>query len=211
MTRYRSKKDSSIEAHVDSVSEKYGTTMLVYDTGEKTGTAFSISNSTLKRWWKKIDNDNPLDIDVDKVNEPYPEPEKQEYVPIPESVKEYEETKRMRRMGKNKNVDTPKDLETIAIKMGEKSIPIKKVNTGYISLIDRTKIKVLDSGIGILASADVGETLSKIGMQSRPCIESGTPFRFDISKNEDFEKALDAISNITLTDSRKTTKKRGDK
>lgn len=211
MIRYRSKKDSSIEAHVDSVSDKFGTTMLVYDTGEKSGTTFTISNSTLKRWWRKIDDDNPLDIDMDKVNEPYPEPKEQKYVPVPEAVKEYEEVKRMRRMGKNKDVDTPKDLENIAITLGEKSIPIKRLNKGYISLIDNTKIKVFNSGIGILASNTVGEALSKIGMTSRTCIEPGTPFRFDISTNEDFEKALDAISNTTLTDSRETTKKRGDK
>lgn len=180
---------------------------LFYDTGEKSGTTFTISNSTLKRWWRKIDDDNPLDIDMDKVNEPYPEPKEQKYVPVPEAVKEYEEVKRMRRMGKNKDVDTPKDLENIAITLGEKSIPIKRLNKGYISLIDNTKIKVFNSGIGILASNTVGEALSKIGMTSRTCIEPGTPFRFDISTNEDFEKALDAISNTTLTDSRETTKR----
>ena len=97
--RDQSKRDPDVTAELDCINED-GSASMVYLTGPKADTAFEVSESTFKRWWTKMEdektlnetqNNNPssvLNIDYDKVNEPYPEPKEQKYIPKPDSVVE---------------------------------------------------------------------------------------------------------------------------
>lgn len=187
--KYQSKKDPTIEAAFDFEDEKCKTTRLIYLTGEKRGTSFVIANTTLKRYWTPI-TDNPLHIDVEQVNKPYKPDVTPHYIPKPQSVIEYEE----RKMKKLADFDYIKDYDEFADELAKRNVVIKKVNAGYISLSDNTKIKILGKGIGILASEDWAEKFSKNGFIARPCIEKGTPFRFDICTEEDYLKMWDVFS-----------------
>ena len=97
--KYQSKKDTSSIASIEKTDEKYGTVLRKYLTGPDTGKTFSITNSTLKRWWKRVEDEeentsnNPLSIDIDKVNEPYHPDVTPRYIPKPKSVIEYEAKK----------------------------------------------------------------------------------------------------------------------
>lgn len=198
--KYQSKKDPTIFAAFDFANEKFNTTRLIYLTGEKKGTSFDVSNSTLKRWWRKVtdevqteevveEDSNPLNIDFEQVNTPYPEPKEKKYITKPQSVIEYEE-KKQRRVAQ---FDYPKDYEVFADMMAERNITIKKVNRGYISLPDSSKIKLLTLGIGILASTELAEKFVAKGFTSSPCIEKGTPFRFDVKNADEYEKMWEAL------------------
>lgn len=207
--KYQSKKDPSIIAAFDFEHEKFKTTRLIYLTGPKEGQSFEISNSTLKRWWKKLENEeveqnevqteevveaqpNPLNIDFEQVNTPYPEPKEKKYIPKPQAVIEYEEKKHKRVKA---DFDYPKDYETLADLFVENNIKMKKVNRGYISLPDSSKIKLLSVGIGILASTELAEKFTARGFQAKPCIEKGTPFRFDVKNAEEYSKMLEALAD----------------
>lgn len=58
---YSSKKDTEVKAVVISVEEKFGTVLIKYLTGDKTGKTANITTSTLKRWWKEIKENNDAD------------------------------------------------------------------------------------------------------------------------------------------------------
>ena len=89
--KYQSKKDTSIIASIEKTEEKYGTVLMKYLTGPDTGKTFSITNSTLKRWWKRVEDEeentsnNPLLIDINNVNEPYQPEVTPRYIPKPKS------------------------------------------------------------------------------------------------------------------------------
>jgi hypothetical protein len=207
--KYQSKKDPSIIAAFDFEHEKFKTTRLIYLTGPKEGQSFEISNSTLKRWWKKLESEtveqnevqteqvvetveNPLNIDFEQVNQPYHPEVTPHYIPKPQSVIEYEENKKRR---VSATFDYPKDYETLADLFAEHNIKMKKVNRGYISLPDNSKIKILAVGIGILASTELAEKFVAKGFSSKPCIEKGTPFRFDVKNQDEYSKMLGALAD----------------
>lgn len=204
--KYQSKKDPTITAAFDFENEKFKTTRLIYLTGPKEGQSFEISNSTLKRWWKKLESEpetvqpeevveaqpNPLNIDFEQVNTPYPEPKEKKYIPKPQSVIEYEERKHLRSRA---SFEYPKDYEALADVFAEYNIKMKKVNRGYISLPDNSKIKILAVGVGILASDELAEKFVANGFQAKPCIEKGTPFRFDVKNAEEYAKMLEALAD----------------
>ncbi|MBR4377283.1 MAG: hypothetical protein IKP50_00125 [Bacilli bacterium] len=207
--KYQSKKDPTITAAFDFENEKFKTTRLIYLTGSKEGQSFEISNSTLKRWWKKLESEeveqnevqkeevvetveNPLNIDFEKLAEPYHPEVTPHYIPKPQSVIEYEEKKHKRVKA---DFDYPKDYETLANLFAERNIKMKKVNRGYISLPDNSKIKILVVGIGILASDELAEKFVAKGFQAKPCIEKGTPFRFDVKNAEEYTKMLEALAD----------------
>ena len=193
--KYQSKKDPTIFATVDSYDEKYKTTILVYETGENKGKSINVASTTLKRWWRKVEDDNPLNIDMEQISKPYKPDVTPHYIPKPQSVIEYEENKKKARK-KVLDFTLPSDYEVFADMLANNSITIKRVNTGYISLPDNTKLKLLTNGIGILASNDVAEQLSKRGLPSKSCIEKGTPFRFDITNAEEYDKMWEALKDV---------------
>lgn len=187
---YTSKKDPKVTASFDFEDTKCNTTRLIYLTGEKAGTSFVVSNSTLKRWWTK-ESSSPIEVDMEEVNKPYKPDVTPHYIPKPQSVIEYEENKRV----KNKvDFTMPSSYEEFGDLLAEKGVIIKKVNSGYISLPDSTKIKLLRTSIGILASTEIAERFVKRGFKSKPCIEKGTPFRFDITTQKEYDMMLEALS-----------------
>ena len=192
--KYKSKKDPNVIVEYDGENEKCKTTRLKYLTGEKTGKTFDVANTTLKRWWSKIEekDENPLNLDYDKINEPYPEPKEQKYIPKPQAVIDYEENKIKKRAVCT--FDMPKDYEQFGDILAERGVELKRVNTGYISLPDNSKLKLLKTGVGILASTDLAEKLAKCGLKSKPCIEKGTPFRFDACNQIDYDTLLEVLS-----------------
>lgn len=201
--KYESKKDPTIIAAYDFENEKFKTTRLIYLTGPKAGQSFEVSNSTLKRWWRKLKDDevqtekvvetpsNPLNIDFEQVNQPYHPNVTPHYIPKPQAVIEYEESKKR----KVASFDFPNDYDTLANMMAERNVVMKKVNRGYISLPDNSKIKILTMGIGILASTELAEKFIARGFQAKACIEKGTPFRFDVKNADEYEKMWGALTN----------------
>jgi len=210
---YESKKNVGMKVKVvDKVSNGANTAyMLEYLPGyddSKTGHQFSISESTLKRWWKLVDvTEEPeeksvaeiLHLDMDKINEPYPEPKEQKYIPKPQSVIEYEE-KKTRARRKELDFELPKSYEEFADYLANNNIKIARVNTGYISFADSSKLKLLTSGIGVLASNDLGTLLAEKGLVSRPCIEKGTPFRFDAQHKDEYDALVYALQSLYKID-----------
>lgn len=200
---YRSKKDPTITASLDFENEKYKTVNMIYLTGPNKGKAFSISHSTLNLWWEE----NPLDekkcksilddIDMEKVNTPYPEPKFQAYIPVPQSVIEYESSKRRKQNREICMFEKPSDYEEFADLLAERNIRMKKVNKEYISLPDNSKLKLQAAGIALLASQTIGEMFINKGCQCKSCPEKGTPFRFDFKTQEDFDMMLEVLSNVS--------------
>ena len=196
---YQSKKDEEIKAQLDFENEKFKTVNMIYLTGPNKGKAFTITQSTLKRWWRKFEDNESIrktildSIDYEQVNTPYPEPKEQRYIPVPQSVIEYEESRSRR---KKCDFEKPKDYEEFGDLLGSKNVVIKKVNSGYISLPDNSKLKLLSEGIGVLASEELGEKLVNRGLTCKACIEKGTPFRFDIKTQENFDILIEVLSDV---------------
>jgi len=183
--QYKSKKTGEL-AHFDSKDEKYGTTTLVYDSGDKKGTAFQVTGSTLKRWWKKVDDSNEQestdeepksvsDIDADRINEPYPEPKEQKYIPKPEAVKEFEARKKRVR---GKYNDTLPDYETATNQLGK---VLKKINKGYAVFKNGSSLHRLNPAIVIFAEDQYREILEGLGLEAGDNSQDGArPYKFII-------------------------------
>lgn len=202
--QYKSKKTGEL-AHFDSRDEKYGTTTLVYDSGDKKGTSFQVTGSTLKRWWKKVDDSNEqtstdeelksvADIDVDKVNEPYPEPTEKKYIPKPEAVKKFEaRNKRVR----GKYNDTLPDYEGATEQVAK---ALKKVNKGYAIFKNGSSLHRLNPAIVIYAEEQYKEILEGLGLEAEDNSKDEVrPFKFVIKDvdtwNSFVEQALDEAEN----------------
>jgi len=189
---YRSKKKTDVTAKV--VKRPNETTVILeYVTGDEVGKTTSITTGTLARYWRKEKSvEEILDLDTEKINEPYKPDVKPHYIPKPEAVKEYEERKKKVKC----NFTLPTDYEDFADKLTDHDIALKSVNKGYIALADSSKLKLLGSGIGILASDKLGEEFVKKGFSSKPCIEKGTPFRFDIKTEDEYNTMYEVLASI---------------
>lgn len=199
---YRNKKDPTITASFDFEDPKFKTVRLIYLSGPDTGKSFSLNKLTLRDKWELVDDyvdkgtgmitgEKPWDYE--QINKPYPEPKFQQYIPVPKSVLEYE-AKKVRR--KQCGFEKPADYEEFADILALHHIKMARVNTGYISLPDTTKLKLQQLGIAVLATNEVAEKLTNVGMTCSACIEKGTPFRFDIRTKEDFDKLLEALQTL---------------
>lgn len=62
---YVSRKDNETLAKLVGEEEKYGTVMLEYVSGEKVGKSINITNSTLKRWWKPVEDTESVGVITD--------------------------------------------------------------------------------------------------------------------------------------------------
>lgn len=196
--QYKSKKTGEL-AHFDSKDEKYGTTTLVYDSGDKKGTAFQVTSSTLKRWWKKVDDSNEQestdeepksvsDIDADKINEPYPEPKEQKYIPKPEAVKEFEARKKRVR---GKYNDTLPDYETATNQLGK---VLKKINKGYAVFKNGSSLHRLNPAIVIFAEEQYREILEGLGLEAGDNSQDGArPYRFVIKDADTWNSFVEQV------------------
>lgn len=211
-TKYQSKKDPTVTALLISKNEKYHTVSMQYVTGDDKGKNFDVSLSTLKRWWKKMDDDNvtenvensvpandtldgnvehitPIEdtIDMDVVNQPYHPDVTPHYIPKPDSVVEYENNKRKRKF----NEDLP-DYETICETFNEF---LKKRNASYIRFKDGKGSTIFRKGqyIDIYATEELLEPLTRAGLTSSVNKDKDRPFHFRVSTMEDYDKAKKAI------------------
>ena len=75
MKLYESKKDSSVQAKLVQQNKKFGTVIIEYVTGDNVGKNISISEATLKRWWR---NAGEVEETSETAEEVAPEPEKKE-------------------------------------------------------------------------------------------------------------------------------------
>ena len=192
--KYQSKKDPEIIAAFDAANDKYNTTRLIYLTGENSGKSFDVSNSTLKRWWKKVEDEvteettNPLNIDMEQVNEPYNPKVTPHYIPKPQSVIEYEEKKK-----KKFNSDLPK-FEEITENFGEFLSKINETSQ-YIKFKDGTTLWRKSGWIDIYATENVFTKLAEAGLTSSPNKDKVRPFAFRISSSDEYEKAKGVLAN----------------
>ena len=193
--KYRDKRDDTIIARVESENEKYGTYTLVYETGPNEGKAFDITGATLKRWWTKINDESAekseaeiLNLDVDKINEPYPEPKKKKYIPKPDSVVVYEAKKR----GRKYNDQLP-DFANIVEVLGSICSKVNE-NSSYVKFNDnKSTLWRKSTLINVYAANDFAEKLINVGFESFVNKDKERPFGFKIETKEDFDKFVAAV------------------
>lgn len=192
--KYQSKKNPEVFAKLDVVNDKYNTTRLIYLTGEHEGESFDVSNSTLKRWWKKVEDEtiedeaSILGIDMEQVNEPYNPEVTPHYIPKPQSVIEYEEKKK-----KKFNADLPK-FEEIADTFGEFLSKINETSQ-YVKFKDGTTLWRKSGWIDIYATEGTFTKLAESGLTSSPNKDKVRPFAFRISSSEEYERAKGVLAN----------------
>ena len=186
--KYQSKKDETVTAKLVSEEEKYGTVILEYLTGNEIGKTISVTTSTLKRWWRKINDEivPGIDIDEEKLSEPFPEPKEKKYVPKPQSVIDYENRKQ-----KKYNSELP-TFENIVETFGS---DCKKVNenSAYIKFNDETTLWRKVSCIDIYASEDSWTKLTEQGLTSKANKDKVRPFAFHIDNAGDYVKVVKAL------------------
>ena len=193
--KYQSKKDTSIIASIEKTEEKYGTVLMKYLTGPDTGRTFSITNSTLKRWWKRVEDEeentanNPLSIDINKVNEPYHPDVTPRYIPKPKSVIEYEAKK-----GKKYNNELP-EFEEISESLAEYCKKIND-NSKYVMFHDKSTMWRKCGAIDLYASESLWSLLTESGLQSKPNKDKDRPFAFKITNIEEYNKVLEAVKGV---------------
>ena len=189
METYTSKKDKNVKATIEQEEEKYGTVMMCYVSGPDKGKTFSITKSTLKRWWDKDEVSFMDTIDFEKVNEPYPEPKVQKYIKKPQSVLEYEAKK-----GKKYNNDLPQ-FEQIVEQIQEYASKIND-RSKYITLPDKTTVWRKTASVTVYATEGLWTKLTEVGLTSKPNKDKDRPFAFTIQSTEDYEKFLEVLSNV---------------
>lgn len=209
--KYQSKKDPEIIAAFDFANEKFNTTRLIYLTGDKAGTSFDVSNSTLKRWWKPLtdevseeevteaeitekevseeSNDNPLNIDMEQLNQPYQPNVTPHYIPKPQSVIEYEEKKKNRTF----NLALP-SFEDICEMFGANLAKINETSQ-YVKFKDGTTMWRKSGWIDVYATEDTFAKLAESGLTSKPNKDKVRPFAFRLSTQEDFDKAKGVLGD----------------
>lgn len=191
--KYQSKKDPTIFMEVLSEDEKYKTVEFKFLTGPETGKTADITISTLKRWWKKVDEPDTTKfedtIDYEKVNTPYPEPKEQKYIPKPKSVIEYEAKR-----GKKYNNELPTHEEISETLLEH----LSKVNKTYVVLKESKCWLERKSGyINLYATEDVWNKLTDKGFTSRANGMKNTPlkFVFKIETIDEYNTILEVLLN----------------
>lgn len=197
--KYQSKKDETVFADLVETEEKYGTVMLVYTSGEKNGKSFSVTTSTLKRWWKKVEDEKVAEksttslseSDVEQINTPYKPNVTPHYIKKPDAVVEYEEKKKMARAHKS-NTEMPSFVEIKELFKNQ----TKRCNdmAHYITLADGTNLNRSPASLIVRATDEVAVKLSTLGLQTFACNESKWKFRYKIVNGEDFEKIKTALT-----------------
>lgn len=128
-------------------------------------------------------------IDMDVVNKPYHPDVTPHYIPVPDSVVEYENITHKRKFKYNE--DLP-DYETLADTFNEY---LKKRNASYIKFKDGRGSTIFRKGmyIDIYATEELLEPLTRVGLTSSANKDKDRPFHFRISTMEDYNKAKKAI------------------
>ena len=189
--QYRNKKDLSIIAEFDSENEKTKTTTLVYVTGDKPGYSFTITNSTLRRYWEPIEEEKPrfTDEELKQINEPYKPDVTPHYIPKPQSVIEYEEKRKMF----THNADLPEFDEIVEL-FGPKLVRVNE-RSSYVSFSDKTTLHRKSKSVRLYTVEKVWEALTLKGLHSEPNKDKDRPFAFIINTREEFDVMREVLIN----------------
>lgn len=198
--KYQNRKDPSKIAEVVKEEPKYNTLILKILEGDGAGKQISITTSTLKRYWKLIEETESVEetslakemnIDMAKVNEPYPEPKEKKYIPKPQSVIEYEA-----KQAKRYNSLVP-EFSDIADTFSE---ILKKVNENskYVMFKDGSTLWRKSGWLDMYVTEAVWTKLTELGFESKPNKDKDRPFAFRITSSEEYEKIVEALKCMTL-------------
>ena len=198
MKKYRSKRDKNIVALFDSENAKGKTTTLVYETGEKKGKSFTISNSTLHLYWELIEDEPASVLDfsqeqLKQINTPYKPDVVPHYIPKPKSVIEYEDKQHKNRF--NSELPTFEEL-------GDIFGPIlKKINekSKYVLFKDGTALHRQSACMKLNTTEIIWEQLSLKGLESKPNNDKDRPFAFIIKSRTDYDIMSEILINTITT------------
>lgn len=190
--KYQSKKDPTVFATLDSYDEKFKTSILVYETGENKGKSINVASTTLKRWWKKVEDDNSLNIDMEQISKPYKPDVKPHYIPKPKSVIEYEENKKKARY----NSELP-SFSKIVDDLGEYCVKVNE-NSQYVKFKDDkgTTLWRKSRWLDIYATEKVWDAMTHNGFKSEPNKDKDRPFHFRIDTLEDYNVVVEVIKSV---------------
>lgn len=221
-TKYQSKKDPTVTAILVSQNEKYHTVSMQYVTGDDEGKNFDVSLSTLKRWWKKMNDDNVTEPSVpanyvfandvtientttEDATEDTTEDNNgididmdvvnQPYHPdvTPHYIPKPDSVVEYENnKRKRKFNEDLPDYETICETFNEF---LKKRNASYIRFKDGKGSTIFRKGqyIDIYATEELLEPLTRAGLTSSVNKDKDRPFHFRVSTMEDYDKAKKAI------------------
>lgn len=202
---YKSKRLDNVYAVLVSEDLPNNTVTLAYVNGNDAGTNITISLNTLKRWWHKMDSEEELDttkkevdtetmvtnvlnIDMEKVNEPYPEPKFQKKVKKPKSVIDYEQ----RKCRSNPDLPSFEDLiemfKPILSRVNEPSL--------YITLNNKCMVCKKSKSVDVVATVEVMPSLAEAGLLCKPYAYKAAPYLFKLLTPEMLEKAKEVLFNV---------------
>lgn len=186
---YKSVKDPTVTAVVIEEDTKCKTTTLQYQSGgeDKQDKSFVISNSTLKRWWRKVSDTDFTAEELKQIDTPYKPEVTPHYIPKPESVVEYEEKKRRVR----RNNDIP-EYEAICETFG----PIcDKFNdrSSYIKFKTGTTLWRKQNCIDIYAVESDWMTLTEAGLKSAPNKDKVRPYAIKVTTQDEYDRVVGAL------------------
>lgn len=195
MQTYKSRKDENVKAKIETTEEKYGTVIMVYVSGPDEGKTFSITKSTLKRWWEPCEDvdtrtEFEKSLDFEKINTTYPEPKVQKRIKTPKAVIEYEAKKR--------NGKYITDLPTFEQIVEQIQAKAKRINdkTKYLTLWDKSTVWRKAVSINIYATESLWSALTERGLVSKQNKDKDRPFEFYIKTLEDWNKVLEVLSDV---------------
>lgn len=202
---YKSKRLDNVYAVLISEDVAKNTVTLAYVNGNDAGTNITISLNTLKRWWhkmnpeeepdttkKEVDTEtvisNVLDIDMEKVNEPYPEPKFKKKIKKPDSVVKYEQ----RRCRSNPDLPSFEELiemfKPVLNRVNEPSL--------YITLTNKCMVCKKAKSIDVVATEEVMPSLAETGLLCKPYAYKAAPYMFKLVTLEMLEKAKEVLFNV---------------
>lgn len=195
--KYRSKKDPDVIAAFDFENEKCHTTTLIYLTGPKPGYSFTITNSTLSKYWELVEDvPKPLDFtkeEMEQINQPYKPDVTPHYIPKPQSVIEYEEKKHKSR----RNNELPTFEEIIDIF----GVVLKKINekSNYVLFKDGSAMHRQATAIKFNTVENIWTQLAEKGLESKANPDKDRPFAFVIKTKEEFDTVAEVILKTLKT------------
>lgn len=181
---YESKKNNEIRAKL--IKESSVTVILEYVSGPDVGKTITITTGTLKRWWSKSTEDI-LNLDNDKINEPYAPEVTPHYIPKPQSVIDYEAKKNKRYM----NSDLP-EFEQIVDTFGS-ILKSSNEKSKYVKFQNKSTLWRKSTYIDMYVTEDYWSKLTECGLTSKPNKDKDRPFAFRISNSDEYAIVVKAL------------------
>ena len=190
--RYRSKKDPNVTVLCDRNLGTSNEFIITYENGDNKGKAYMVTDKALEKYWEPIveEDKSGLNLDFDQINTPYPEPTEQKYVPVPDSVKEYEAKKHK----SNRNTDIP-EFEDIC-KDYEKFIRRINEASKYVFLLDGTTIERTPGFIRINTMANKMEIFTKYGLIGESRNDKTRPLTYKLTTKEECDNLNNIVNDL---------------